>query len=159
MTDKQLRSLSKTQLFDLLHKQEVEIERLSAENVKLSEQALSLEQAGSLAEASLLISGILEAAQKAGDIYLDSIQKVETDKLEIISKLEEEAKARALRTLELKNAESKARIERLVIEILRFFDNQVSGLAAMKEELTELLKSNELEHLIPGNSRTKIDEL
>ena len=155
MTDKQLRSLSKTQLFDLLHKQEVEIERLNAENVKLSEQALGLEQAGSIAEASLLVSGILEAAQKAGDIYLDSIQKVETDKMELIKKLEEESKIRVQKALELKNAESKARIERLIIEILQFFDNQVSGLAAMKEELTELIKTSELEYLIPGISRAK----
>jgi hypothetical protein len=60
MTDKQLRSLTKTQLFSLLHKQEVEIERLSAENAKLSEQTLNLENAGSLAEVSVLVSGVIE---------------------------------------------------------------------------------------------------
>ena len=152
MTDKQLRSLSKTQLFDLLHKQELEIERLSAENTKLSEQTLSLEQAGSLAEASILVSGIIETAQKTADIYLNSIQKVEAEKLEVVSRLEEEAKARALRTVELKNAESKARVERLVKDILEFFDNQVSSLAEMKEHLTELIIDNDLEFLIPGKS-------
>ena len=153
MTDKQLRSLSKTQLFSLLHKQEIEIERLSTENAKLSEQTLNLEKAGSLAEASLLVSGVIEAAQTAADVYLDSIRKVETEKLETISKLEEEAKARALRTLELKNAESTARIERLIIDMLQFFDNQVSNLAVMKEELTELINRNDLQHLIPGKTR------
>ena len=154
MTDKQLRSLSKAQLFSLLHKQEVEIERLNAENTKLSEQMLSLERAGSLAEASLLVSGIIAAAQNAADIYLDGIQNIETEKLDAVTKLEEEAKARALRTVEIKNAESKAVIERLVRGILRFFDNQVSSFAAMKEELTELIKKNDLQYLIPGNSRT-----
>jgi len=154
MTDKQLRSLSKIQLFNLLHKQEVEIERLSAENLKLSEQTTSLEQAGSLAEASLLVGGILEAAQKTADVYLDSIRKVETDKLESISKLEEDAKTRALRTMELKNAESEAQIERLVIDMLQFFDSQVSSLSLMKENMTELINKNDLQYLIPGNSRT-----
>ena len=154
MTDKQLRSLSKIQLFNLLHKQEVEIERLSAENLKLSEQTTSLEQAGSLAEASLLVGGILEAAQKTADVYLDSIRKVETDKLESISKLEEDAKTRALRSMELKNAESEAQIERLVIDMLQFFDSQVSSLSLMKENMTELINKNDLQYLIPGNSRT-----
>jgi hypothetical protein len=73
--------------------------------------------------------------------------------MDTISKLEEEAKARALKTLELKNAESTARIERLIIDMLRFFDNQVSNLAVMKEELTELIDKNELQHIIPGKAR------
>jgi hypothetical protein len=155
MTDKQLRSLSKTQLFSLLHKQELEIERLNSENTKLSEQAVSLEQAGSLAEASILVSGIMESAQRTADIYLESIQKVESAKLESISRLEEEAKQRALRTIELKNAESKARIEQLVNDMLQFFDNQVSSFAVMKEDLTELIIRNDLEYIIPGNDRTE----
>ena len=154
MTDRQLRSLSKTQLLSLLHKQEVEVERLLAENGKMSERTLCMEQAGSLAEASIIVSGIVEAAQNAADVYLDSIQKVEADKLESIAKLEEEAKERALRTLELKNAETKARLERLVIDMLRMFDNQLSNLAALKEELMELIINNEVEYLIPGSSRT-----
>jgi len=154
MTDKQLRSLSKSQLFNLLHKQEVEIERLTAENAKLSELTISLEQAGSLAEASLLVSGIMEAAQTTADVYLDSIRKIETEKLEGVSKLEEDAKARALRTVELNNAESKARIERLVIDMLKFFDSQLSSFAVMKEDLTGLIDRNDLQHLIPGKTRT-----
>ena len=152
MTDKQLRSLSKTQLYDLLHKQELEIDRLGTENTRLSEQALSLEQAGSLAEASILVSGILETAQKTADVYLSSIQKIEAEKLEVAAKLEEEAKARALRTVELRNAELSARIERLVKDILEFFDSQVNSLAEMKEELTDLIIKNDLEFLIPGKS-------
>jgi len=156
MTDKQLRSLSKTQLFELLHKQELEIERLTADNTKLTEQTLSLERAGSLAEASIMVSGIIEAAQNAADVYLDSIQKVETDRLEALSKLEEEARARALRSVELRNAESGARIEQLVMDMLQFFDSQVTNLATMKEELTELIVRNDLNYLIPGNSRTNV---
>jgi len=153
MTDRQLRSLSKTQMFNLLHKQELEIERLNTENSKLSERTLSLEQAGSLAEASLLVSGIIDAAQSAADVYLDSIQKVEADRLKSISKLEEEAKVRALRTSGLKNAETQAWIERMIIEMLQVFDHQVNKLAVMKEELTELIIRNDLQYLIPGNNR------
>jgi len=155
MTDKQLRSLSKTQLYSLLHKQELEIERLGAENIKLTEKSVSLEQAGSLAEASMIVSGIMEAAQSAADIYLDSIQTVETERLESIEKLEEEAKARALRTIELKNAETKARMERLVTDMLQVFNHQLETLASLKDELMELINKNELQFLIPGKNRTE----
>jgi len=154
MTDKQLRSLSKTQLYSLLHKQELEIERLGAENVKLSDRALSLEQAGSLAEASIIVSGIIEAAQSAADIYLDSMQTVEADRLETISKLEEEAKARAIRTAEIKNAEAKARLDRLVKDLLQVFNHQLDTFATLKDELTELIKRNDLNYLLSANNRT-----
>ena len=154
MTDKQLRALSKTQLFDLLHKQELEIERLTEDNAKLTEQKLTLQQAGSLAEASLMVTGIMEAAQSAADIYLDSIRKVEAEKIEEVAKLEEEAKVRALRTVERKNAELRTQMERLVVDMMRVFDTQVNSMAAMKEELSELIDRNDLKHLIPGNVRT-----
>jgi len=148
MTDKQLRSLSKVQLFNLLHSQELEIERLTAENSKLSEQKLSLEQAGSLAEASLMVSGIMQAAQSAADVYLDSIRKVEADKVQAVARLEDEARARALRVAESRITEANARMERLVTDMLRTFDNQVNSLAVMKEDLKELIEKNDLHHLI-----------
>jgi cytidylate kinase len=122
----------------------------------LSDRELSLEQAGSLAEASFLVSGIIEKAQSTADIYLDSIRKVESNRLESISKIEEEAKARALRVSELKNAENMAYIERIVIDMLQVFDNQVNSLATQKEELMRLIFKNDLQYLIPGNSR--VDE-
>jgi hypothetical protein len=153
MTDKQLRSLSKTQLYTLLHKQEQEIERLSAENGKLSERALTLETAGSLAEASIIVSGIVEAAQSAADVYLDSIQKIEADKLKSVLRIEDEAKARALRAVERKNAEMKAQIERLIIDMIQGFDRQVSNLSALKDELMEIINKNDLQYLVPGSSR------
>ena len=148
MTDKQLRSLNKTQLFSLLHQQELEIERLTEENAKLTDHNFNLEQAGSLAEASLAVSNIIEAAQSAADIYLESIRRVEADKLEALDKLEDEAKARAFREISRKNAESEAHIERLVIDMLRMFDSQVSSLASMKAQLTEVINSNDLGHII-----------
>jgi len=151
MTDKQLRSLNKTQLFSLLHQQELEIERLTEENAKLTDHNFNLEQAGSLAEASLAVSNVIQAAQSAADIYLESIRQVEADKLEALEKLEDEAKARAFREIARKNAESEAYIERLVIDMLRMFDSQVSSFASMKEELTELVNRNKLQHLITGN--------
>jgi len=151
MTDKQLRSLTKTQLFELLHQQEIEIERLAAENKKLSKQKFYLEQVGSLAEASVTVSGIIDAAQTAADVYLESIRNVEAEKLEAIVRLEEEAKVRAVKDAEARSAELMARVERLVMDMLRAFDSHVSSMGEMKEELTLLINKNDLRHLIPGN--------
>jgi len=154
MTDKQLRSLSKTQLFTLLHQQELEIERLSEENRKLSEQNFDLEQAGSIAEASMTVSGIIQAAQSAADVYLDSIRRIESDKLESVAKLKEEAKVRALWFVEKKNAESKAQMERLAKDLLRNFDSQLTSMATIKGELMELINANDLRHLMSDNAQT-----
>ena len=150
MTDKQLRTLSKTQLYELLYQQELEIERLNEENKQLAKQKFHLETAGSLAEASLTVTGIMQAAQSAADIYLESVRNIEDEKLLAVARLEEEAKLRAVRMVEIRNAESLAKMERLVVDILRAFDCHVSSMASMKEELTELIKANELQHLISG---------
>ena len=153
MTDKQLRSLSKTQLFTLLHQQELEIERLTAENKKLTEQHFDLQQAGSIAEASVTVSGIIQAAQNAADVYLDSIRRIESDKLDAVAKLEEDAKARAVWFAEKRNAESKAQIEQLVRDMLRNFDSQLNCMATIKGELFELISANNLRHLISDGGR------
>ena len=67
MAEKQLRSLGKTELLNIMRVQEEEIERLGAENKALSERlaqrALIMEDAGSIAEASLRIGGVMQAAQ------------------------------------------------------------------------------------------------
>lgn len=39
-----------------------------------SDQKIRLEQAGSIADASLRLSGVFEAAQKAADLYLENIR-------------------------------------------------------------------------------------
>jgi len=151
MTDKQLQALSKTELLKLLHQQEVEIERLTQDNEKLSMQNFNLENVGSIAEASLLVSGIMQSAQSAANVYLESIRKVEVEKLENIARLEEIAKARAQKEIQRKNAEEKAHMERLIIDVLRNFDNQLNRLTATKDELTELINRNELQYLLPEN--------
>ena len=153
MIDKQLRSLSKKQLLRLLYEQELEIERLTEENAMLTKQSLNLEQAGSLAEASLVVSGIMEAAQSAADVYLDSIRNVEVKKLGTLAKLEEEAKVRAIKAAESRVAGLRAQLELLITDILRTFDNHLSSIAALKGELADIISRNELSYLVPGTSQ------
>ena len=63
-------------------KQSREIDRLRAEvaelNAKLEDRDLIMSHSGSIAEASLRINNIFEAAQKAADQYVDSVRYLYT---------------------------------------------------------------------------------
>lgn len=79
MTDKELHKLSRRELLEMLLEQSKETDRLRA-RVQELEKALenkymALENAGSIAEASLMLNGVFEAAQAAADQYLANIQR------------------------------------------------------------------------------------
>ena len=80
MTNKELKKLTRLQLLELLVEQGKEMERLKrrAERAeeKLRKRMLLLSEAGSIAEASLRLNGVFEAAQAAADQYLDSVRSM-----------------------------------------------------------------------------------
>jgi hypothetical protein len=80
-------------MLEIMRQQEVEIERLTAEKDELSkrltaekdelmkrleERQITLDKAGSIAEASLTLSGVFQAAQNAADLYLENIKALGT---------------------------------------------------------------------------------
>ena len=79
MTDKELKKLNRTKLLQMLLEVERENETLRARNAeleeKMSRRELQIASAGSIAEASLKLSGIFEAAQKAADQYLYNVRR------------------------------------------------------------------------------------
>lgn len=83
MTEKELKKLNRYQLLEIIVMQKEEIEKLTAEvkrtNDLLKNQQIKLARAGNIAQASLMLSGVFEAAQEAADIYLDSVKEY-TDK-------------------------------------------------------------------------------
>ena len=78
MTDKELRRLSRAELLDILYEQQKQYEASLAENralqQKLEDRTLRISKAGSIADAAVQISGVLEAAQAAADQYLASVK-------------------------------------------------------------------------------------
>lgn len=80
-SDKALRKLSRKDLLRLLISQMEENEQLKAQLAQAQEQLASREvvkeKAGSLAEASVLLSGVLEAAEEASLVYLENIKRME----------------------------------------------------------------------------------
>lgn len=79
MTEKELKKLNRYQLLELLLAQteradslEQKVEQLQAQ---LDERELRFARLGSIAEASVCVCGVFEAAQKAADLYLESAKK------------------------------------------------------------------------------------
>lgn len=77
MTDRQLRRLRREELVDIIYTLQLQQQRLKEENASLraalDSRRLQVEKADSLAEAALAVSGVLEAAQQAADVYLASL--------------------------------------------------------------------------------------
>lgn len=78
MTDKELKRLSRVEILSLLIEQMKENERLQDRiaylEKQLEERRITIDESGSLAEASLRLSGIFEAADKAARDYLYNIK-------------------------------------------------------------------------------------
>lgn len=78
--EKDLKKLSRKELLQLLLEVSLENNKLEKENKilrrRLRKRELDIENFGSLAEASIQISGVLEKAQAAADIYIDNIKRI-----------------------------------------------------------------------------------
>lgn len=75
--DNDLRKMSRAELLEVLLVQAKEIDRLTAQleelQEKMAQRKIDLAHAGNIAEASLQLSGIFEAAQAAANQYLENI--------------------------------------------------------------------------------------
>lgn len=105
MTERELRRLSRTDLLELLLAQRKENEQLKRildeTQSQLADRTISIENAGSLAEASLQLSGIFSAAQDSCQFYLENI-KLLNDR-------------QAMRCLQME-AETKEKCDRMLAE-------------------------------------------
>jgi len=87
MTDRELKKLSRGELLDMLIYQAEENkklrEELEASRLELLKREITIEKAGSLAEASMYMSNLFDSADNAARIYLENIEqrKRETDEI------------------------------------------------------------------------------
>lgn len=101
MTEKELKRLSRAELLELLLIQTRETEHLRAKlekaNQQLADRELRVRESGSLAEAVLVINGVVEFAQAAADQYLENIARMEKETKLRCRQMLENAKAEAER--------------------------------------------------------------
>ncbi|MGN0332732.1 MAG: hypothetical protein ACI4D9_06895 [Lachnospiraceae bacterium] len=94
MTDKELHKLKRAELLEMLVEQGKEVEQLRAQleeaNKKLEDKQICLNKAGNIAQASLQLNGVFDAAQEAAQQYLENIQRL-NDRQEQVCKLMEQS--------------------------------------------------------------------
>ena len=80
MTEKELKKLNRYQLLELLLAQTQRVDQLQMlleqKEKQLTEYEIRISSLGSIAEASLELSGVFQAAQKAADIYVNAAKSV-----------------------------------------------------------------------------------
>ena len=99
MTSKELKHLRRSELLEMLIAQMEENEKQGkllegAENALRSRQ-IDIENAGSIAEASLQLNGVFEAAQSAAEQYLENVRRMEEQQNLIAQQMQEKAKKQA----------------------------------------------------------------
>lgn len=99
MTDKEFKRLSRAQLIDIIYEFQLKQNELTAENERLTKELtdkrIRMSQVGNIAEASLEIHNVMQAAQAAAEQYLEEIRtiRVETEEScqQLIKKAQQEA--------------------------------------------------------------------
>lgn len=83
MTDKEFKRLKRADLIEIIYRLQENEEkyRQAIDHMakQLGERQTKLEHAGSIAEASLALSGVFEAAQEAADRYLEDIRRLKEE--------------------------------------------------------------------------------
>ena len=99
MPDKELKRLSRSELLEMLIAQASENEKLKQEledaRTALQDRSIAIDNAGSIAEASLQLNGVFEAAQAAAEQDLVNIRRVNDQQVLIAQKLQGDARKKA----------------------------------------------------------------
>ena len=107
MTDKEFKRLSRSQLIDIIYQLQLKQEELIAENERLSKELedkrIRVSKVGNLAEASLEIHGVMQAAQDAAIHYVDEVKTRAGNEIRCILK---EANAKAASIVEKAHQEA-----------------------------------------------------
>ncbi len=110
MTERELRRLSRADLLELLLAQRRENEQLRClldqTQSQLTDRTIQINNAGSIAEASLQLSGIFDAAQDSCKYYIENVRQLNERQTAICQQMEQETKEKC--DLMVREAEQKA---------------------------------------------------
>lgn len=103
MNEKDLRKLSRADLLEMLIDQSIELQtvrdRLSVAEEALQRNEMTLNTAGSIAEASLQLTGIFQAAEASCAHYIENIRLLNQRQATICDQMERESRERAVTML------------------------------------------------------------
>ena len=103
MNERELRRLSRADLLEILVRQGERIQTLESElahaRAGLENREIKLREVGSIAEASLRLNDVFNAAEKAAKQYLDNVKAVSDRQEEALAKREADSKAQAAKII------------------------------------------------------------
>lgn len=148
MIEKEFLKLSRKQLLELLLKQTQRADQLEQQlreaEQKLQDRILIETQAGSIAEASLKLNGVFEAAQSAAVQYLDNIQQMSQKQSERTQQIEREAmdKAEAMiaeaeKRCAMREAEAERKLQEISAKLRQLYRQEALIDHIMKEYAEE----------------------
>lgn len=157
MTERELKKLNRYQLLELIIIQTEQIETLQEQlqqaQAQIDAQDIRIKEAGSIAEASLQLSGIFEAAQSAADIYLENVRKQTADADSIreiarqdASRITEEASEKAAQMTEVAKAlleDAQVKSEEKLLHAQTILDEAEKKAAHILEEANALCMEKE----------------
>ena len=134
--DKDLKRMSRSELVEIIYQYQIREKELLKENEELKEvladRRIRIDNAGSIAEAALSLSGIFEAAQDAADQYLTELR---------IASSEADQMAQQL-VIEAQNEANRIRKE-TARECLEMKTRTEAACSQMRQKIAELLDSQE----------------
>lgn len=99
MTDKELKRLSRSDLLEMLIAQSKEVQtlqaKLTAAETALHQREITIDKAGSIAEAALQLNGVFDSAQAACAQYIENIRRLSQQQEEACARMEAESAAKA----------------------------------------------------------------
>lgn len=138
MTEKDLKSLSRADLLDLLIAESKKVKLLEQEleeaRSKLNSREISIENAGSIAEAALQLNGVFEAAQAASTQYLENVRELSRRQEEICARMEQECKEKVEAQLAATQKECDQMLDRASRESKLYWDEVSKKLDAFYKE-------------------------
>ena len=154
MTERELRRLSRTDLLELLVAQRRENEQLRVildqTQAQLADRTIKIDNAGSIAEASLQLSGIFSAAQDSCQYYMDNIRLLSERQNQVCQQMEQETKEKCDRMVAEAEQKSQQCWENCSAKIKQLVDS-FAGLQQAMDMYSSLQKtSGEAENHIYG---------
>ncbi len=115
MTDKEFKRLTRSQLIDIIYELQLKEATLAEENRKLKaeleDKRIRMSEVGNIAEASLVVFNVMQAAQEAADQYLEEIRQMQSETRETCRQMQSETKDACRQALDKAREEAVAIIE------------------------------------------------
>ena len=158
MKAKELKRLSRSDLLEMMLALSKENEELRSTVNGLKKdaenRAIAVENAGSLAEAALQLSGIFQAAQAACDTYTENIRYRSAHQDEICQQMEQQTRAKC----EQLEQEVQAKCEQLERETRTKCDRMEQEMRAKCDRILTQARKNAREYLLDAKKKAAAGE-